>query len=182
MTVVGISHFAKRTDTNAMYRILGSVSFAAVSRSIWCVHREPISVDQPCPKRLFLPVKNNYAIDPTGLSFDIVAGAVEWGMLPVTDDTDEILSNRRDRSGSKKLHDAKAFLREQLEGKEPVDSDEIFRRARGYEISENRLRDAKRELGIEASKSGFQGRWLWSWPCSTRRDLLSSSESHNYHL
>ncbi|NLH16316.1 MAG: AAA family ATPase [Phycisphaerae bacterium] len=164
VAVVGISHFAKRTDTNAMYRILGSVSFAAVSRSIWCVHREPITPDQPCPRRLFLPVKNNYAIDPTGLSFDIVGGAIEWGLLPVTDDTDEILAKRRDKPASKKLHDAKQFLREQLEGKEPMESEEIFRRARGYEISDNRLREAKKELSVDAFKSGFSGKWMWSWP------------------
>lgn len=145
------------------------------------MHREPITVDQPNPRRLFLPVKNNYAIDPTGLSFDIVAGAVEWGLLPVTDDTDEILSNRRDRPGSKKPHDAKAFLREQLQGKEPLDSEEIFRRAREFQIGDNRLRDAKRELGIETSKSGFQGRWLCSWPDSTQRDLWGGPE-RNHHL
>ena len=100
-----------------------------------------------------------------GLSFDIVGGAIEWSLLPVTDDTDEILSNRRDKpAGSKKLHDAKQFLREQLEGKEPMDSEEIFRRARGYEISDNRLKEAKKDLSIDAWKSGFHGKWMWSWP------------------
>ena len=114
---------------------------------------------QPCPRRLFLPVKNNYAIDPTGLSFDIVGGAIEWGLLPVTDDTDEILSNRRDKpAGSKKLHDAKQFLREQLEGKEPMDSEEIFRRAREHQIGESRLREAKQDLAIDTYKSSFNGK------------------------
>ncbi|NLH15518.1 MAG: hypothetical protein GX455_02955 [Phycisphaerae bacterium] len=63
-----------------------------------------------------------------------------------------------------------------------MDSEEIFRRARGYEISDNRLREAKRDLGIETAKSGFQGRWLWSWPDSTRLDLLGGSERQNHHL
>jgi hypothetical protein len=99
-----------------------------------------------------------------GLSFDIVGGSLEWGMLPVLDDTDQILSNHRERSGSKKLHDAKQFLRDQLEGKQPVDSERIIRLAEERGLSRNKLLDAKRDLCIEARKTGFSGKWVWSFP------------------
>jgi hypothetical protein len=125
---------------------------------------------QSCSTGIF-----NYAIDPVGLSFDIVGGSVEWDMLPVLDDTDQILSNHRQRSGSKKLHDAKQFLREQLEGKPPVDSEEIFRRARQYQIGESRLREAKKELSIDAYKSSFNGKWVWAWPGENTLDRVSIS-------
>jgi hypothetical protein len=164
IAIVGISHFAKRTDTSAIYRVLGSVSFAAVSRSIWCVHREPVTPEQPHPRRLFLPVKNNYAIEPAGLSFDIVAGAIEWGILPITDDTDDILSNRRERPSGSKKHDAMQFLREHLEGKPPMESDALIRLAEEKGLTRSKLYDAKRDLGIEARKTGFSGAWVWSFP------------------
>jgi len=175
VAIVGISHFAKRTDTDAIYRILGSVSFAAVSRSIWCVHQEKTPDKPRGGPRMFLPVKNNYAIEPMGRSFDIVGGALEWGMLPVLDDTDEILSNRRERPSGSKKQDAKQFLREQLEGKEPMASEAVFERAKDLRIPDNRLKEAKTELGIEAFKSGFQGQWMWSWPRNLPNPTLFQS-------
>lgn len=83
-------------------------------------------------------------------------------MLPVIDDTDQILSNHRERTGSKK-YDAKQFLRQHLEGKPAMESELLFHTAEQVGISKNRLYEAQRELPIRTRPAGFRKGWVWSW-------------------
>lgn len=59
----------KGTSTTAVYRIAGSLAFAAAARTVWGVIKDP---DDP-KRRLFLPIKNNIGADSdNGLAYKVI--------------------------------------------------------------------------------------------------------------
>ena len=167
VAVVGISHFAKRTDTAAVYKTLGSVSFAAVARSVWCVHRDPISEENPSPPRLFLPIKANYSIEAQGLSFEIVNGGVEWSTATITRTIDEAIKPDK-RKQQAVNNDAVDFLKDILSDGQEHLAVEIYAEAKQAGISEDRLGRATTNLGMYRGhgkrKSTADGKYYWSLP------------------
>jgi hypothetical protein len=88
VAVVGITHLTKSFGA-ALYRILGSIAFAAVARVCWYVRRDPRRQEYPL-RRLMIPMKNNLAVDMTGMAYTLQtaingSAAVVWEPAPLTE-------------------------------------------------------------------------------------------------
>jgi hypothetical protein len=162
VAVLGISHFAKRSDTAAVYKTLGSVSFAAVARSVWCVHREPPQESIPNPPRLFLPVKANYSIEAQGLSFEITNGAVEWAAGDVATCVDEAIRRDKPKKSPTGRDDAVDFVRGMLSSGEEVPATEIYSEASNRGFSDDRIDRASRDCGVKKRRSPLDKKSYWS--------------------
>lgn len=90
--VLGIQHLNK-SGASAIYRLGGSIAFAAVARSVWIFCRDPLDED----RRLFLCLKNNLAKDEhRGIEYtveELSGGAplITWGRQ-CADDVRDVLS------------------------------------------------------------------------------------------
>lgn len=92
----------KGTGTSAIYRIAGSLGFAAAARTVWGVIKDP---DDP-KRRLFLSIKNNVSVDAeNGLAYrvrDAGPGGVfqsrpmvEWEAGPVQISVEDAMEQPR---------------------------------------------------------------------------------------
>lgn len=178
IAVVGISHLNKGSGA-AMYRTMGSLAFVAAARAVWCVTK-----DQENPaRRLFLPVKNNLGNDVAGLAYSIVDGRVEWEADPVSVTADEALAPEAERSPRSEVAEAEAWLLSELVPGVPTASKSILNDAREQGISEKRLRDGAKRLGVVIAKGGMRAGWNWTLPevpeCTPSPNLESSASSQN---
>ena len=143
---------------------MGSLAFAAASRAVWAVAKDP---NDP-QRRLFLPGKLNLARDPEGLAYRIEDGRVAWESEPVRMNADEVFAAElkaaggNDKRGSER-REAMEWLRERLKDG-PVPTKEVIAEAKEECITEITLRRAYKAMGGKARKSKFHGGWVWSLP------------------
>ncbi|MGH2374851.1 MAG: AAA family ATPase, partial [bacterium] len=165
VAVLCVSHLNKAGGPEALMRVMGSLGFVAAARSAYLVAKDPEDGD----RRLFLPMKNNLAVDTGGMAFrvrpqdlgrGIHTSCVEWDSEQVTITADEALAPVGDPEERSDLEDAKAFLRVLLcDG--PVPSKECIARAKEDGISVITLRRAKKYLKINSEKQFGTGKWVW---------------------
>jgi RecA-family ATPase len=163
VTILGINHFSKKVELDAIHRILGSTGFVAAARAVWAVIQERYEDDcQGEPGRLLVPVKSNYSIAPTALKFQIVDGQVvfEDGQHQVN--IDAILQNAKNAKRNPNLGSATTFLSQKLEGKVFEYAKDIIDEAKEMGISKNILYKAKNKLGVSDWKDGFGSPVKWS--------------------
>lgn len=167
-SVLVVSHLTKATQTNAVYRISGSLAFVAAARACYAVVRDP---EDPL-RRLVLPVKNNLASDLGGFSYSINvadndAPYVEWGSDEVTAQTAEGILGL----GATSTHSATAavddrvkkvceWMKVQLAG-EAQRAQDMWRRSEHEGFSKRDMNRAKKLLGVKGDKKGYQGDWHW---------------------
>ncbi len=77
--IVAETHLSKSGGTKAIYRAMGSLAFAAATRSVWMV----VEDQGDALHRLFLPAKLNVGGEPGGLAYHIEDGRVPWEAVPV---------------------------------------------------------------------------------------------------
>jgi hypothetical protein len=119
VSAIAIIHMSKNIERNAMQRVLGSTAFAALSRSMYMVSRDPDAHEGEEARRLFLPIKFNLGRMPEGRAFRIVSKQVsgdavhidtpvaEWEPGTVTAHADEVLRQlQRPSDTRKELQDA----------------------------------------------------------------------------
>jgi len=170
--VIGITHFAKNTTgRNPSERVIGSQAFAAFARMVLVAAK-----DEDTDNRVFTRAKSNISLDDGGFNYTIqevilpggiVTTRIVWG-TSIQGSSRDILAtvekgdNPNDSQPQRK--EAKAFLHEELKAG-PRPARELIELAKNQlGISEKTLRTAQHELGIVASKAGYQGLWLWSFP------------------
>ncbi len=192
VAIVMVSHLNKDTNKDAIYRVTGSLAFAAAARAVWAV----VPDDNDKKRLLFLPIKNNLATsDRQGLAFSIVKatpldiGCVRWEPDPVEITAQEAFSgtgasrskdhNDNDNSA---LDEAKQWLQEVL-ADGPVPAEEILVRAKQDGIAKRTLDRAKKDSGVLSGKEG-SGPWSWNIPALTllRKMKTSSQEQPNQIL
>lgn len=172
--VLGITHFAKNTGgRNASERVIGSQAFAALARMVLVTAKEEDS-DQ----RVFTRAKSNISKDDGGLYYTIQqvnvpsqAGMLEatrvvWGSA-IQGNAREILSSVEGEEGERKpinrVEEAVHFLQTEV-ANGPVPARDLIERAkRDFGINERSLQRARDRMDIVATKSGFQGAWVWSY-------------------
>jgi len=188
IAVVAVSHLNKAVGRSAMQRVIGSVAFSAVARSVWVVVKD---ANDPS-RRLMLPAKNNLGQDSGGLAFRIVrddeapAVRLDWEPEPVTAGVDEVLQDSKTRP-SPELDEAVEWLAEQLKTG-PVAAKEIRARAKRDGLAWATVRRAKERLGVTSAKQGFDAgaRWYWNLPRSKTAPCTSagrcSSVLEDVHL
>jgi len=162
ITIVGVNHLSKKVDLGVMQRVLGSTGFVAAARSVWAVAIEK-NVDgeiRESPSRLFLPVKSNYSIDPSGLRFRIIDGVITFDTARPDVDVDAAFEHKSGRCAVS-VEKAEEWLRGQLQ-ENTVPSKELFKNAKAMGISLNALTKARKNIGVKMWKSGFTGGWMWT--------------------
>lgn len=165
------SHFSKpsgNTQKSAVYRVMGSIGFAAAARVVFGVMKDPEDPE----RRLFIPIKNNIGQDKIGYVYKIKSCIVEnnietsridWLEEKIEKTANEVL-NHVSPPDSPKLEEVKVFLQEMLKsGSIALSLIRTESEKRGFSV--NRLYKAKDELNIYENMSigGKRGK-IWSLP------------------
>lgn len=161
VAVLAVTHLRKSSG-KAVYRMMGSLAFAAAARAVWCVIKD-LANEQ---RRLLLPVKANLAPDTGGLAYSVQhpdgSPVIAWEPSPIPGDAEKHMGTSSGR-GQEALDEAVDFLRCLLaHGPTPVCA--VQREARELGISAAALRRARARLGIKPHKNGYQGTWLLALP------------------
>jgi putative DNA primase/helicase len=166
VSVLGVTHIPKSHHSSALKAFLGSVGFIATCRCALLATAEPDT-----DRRLFLSVKNSfgplargigYRIMTKEISLGIVAPYVAWSDEPVDLNADQALAAANaDLRDPGAMRQAQEFLRELLKDG-PVDAKEGEEAARANGIAERTLKRARTNLGVKATKAGFEEGWQWS--------------------
>ena len=161
--VLAVTHLSKSGGPKAVYRAMGSLAFAAASRAVWAIVKDP---DDPL-RRLFLPAKLNLGEEPAGLAYRVVDGRVEWEPDPVEMHADDAF--RAETAGPSKpdraavRESAEEWLREYLSGG-PRPVKDVIDAGRDHDFSERTLQRAFREIGGRSRKDKESGFRHWSLP------------------
>jgi hypothetical protein len=186
VAVVAVTHLNKSGGANALYRAMGSLAYVAAARAVWLVTKD---AENPS-RRLFLPAKNNLALDDgTGLAYSLFASnpddaaVVAWESDAVTIRADEALA-AQERQGEKrekgKVEASADWLCGQLrDGPQP--KLELERRAREAGMSWASVRRAQHVLGVRPRKCG-EGPWLWMLPDKDAQPPTVEQVEHLEHL
>lgn len=167
VAIVAVSHLNKSGGGDAMGRVIGSVAFTAAVRAAYLIAKD----ESDPARRLFLPLKNNLGNDRTGFAFRIEDATVSgistsrviWEAEPVEKSADEALAGSGDPSERTALTEACEFL-EDLLAEGPVSAKAVKAEARDAGVAEKTLQRAKTKLGVETSKEGLKGGWVWRLP------------------
>ncbi|MFC1739444.1 AAA family ATPase [Planctomycetota bacterium] len=159
LTILLITHLNKNVKASSLHRFLDSIGQVAAARSAWLICEDKARKD----RRLMLPVKANLSKKRTGLAYWLVDDVVEFEP-DVIEDPDLYMVSGATRS-TPKLDAAKEWLTEILADGQ-VKSADILRMADEAGISEDTLRRAKDELGVERGHVGnnTNGYWYWILP------------------
>lgn len=157
VTFISVMHQNKRSDVDAIHKILGASSVAGSARTAWGFSRDKEEKDI-CHMVL---IKNNLSKKRTGLDYKLVSKAVlaggkmvehpciEW--LGENDDTaddlmDKERESRRNGGESKKLDAAKAFLRMKFSDKKQHKCVALYSDAEAGGITDRTLKRARMDL------------------------------------
>lgn len=150
--IVLIGHMNKASGNKAAYRGMGSIDFYAVARSVLLVGR----IEGEPNLRAMVQIKNNLAAFGHSKAFELAESGFRWiGDYEIT--ADEVLGgiapkvNKQDR--------ATDLLKELMNDRKMIPSNEIFEMAREENISKRTLENAKQSLGIKAKK--INDTWYW---------------------
>jgi hypothetical protein len=161
-----VIHHNKRSDVDALQKILGASSLVGAVRTIWGFSRDP----EDKKEHYMTLVKSNLSAKDTGIKYTIGEKSVEginaahivWGEETETT-ANELLDAERDTSGRKdhkQITLAREFLPQAL-AKGPRLAQELYDEAAKSGISADTLKRAKRELGgIIVYR--MNNRWAWS--------------------
>lgn len=163
VAVLGIMHLNKKTDSQGLYRLAGSVAFSGLARSIMAVVNDPEDPD----RRILRPLKMNYARRPDALAFRIRDDrilAFDDGCVQM--DADEPLSAPPGPTFAEGSF-ACEWLRERLTGG-PTELATLLSEAQKAEISRAALFRARRKLDVHATyhSRGFSAgrKTFWALP------------------
>ena len=165
VAVVAVTHLNKGQGS-ALNRVVGSIAFTAAARAAYVVTRDA----DDGTRRLMAAAKNNLGCDDTGFAYRLEGDPtphVEWEPAPVTISADEALGGGRRTRGPMPdaRRDAEAWLTDFLAAG-PQPAKEVYAKAGEDGHTKDTIRRAKAALGVEATKAGFQGAWVWVLPGS----------------
>ena len=167
--VLGITHLSKNSSgREPLDRVTGSVAFGAVARVVLATVK---AADPNAPRRL-VRAKSNLGPDTGGFAYTLVgapvpghnfhAQGVEWGE-PLEGSARELMAIEDPEGGGRAAAEAERFLSEML-ASGPVATVEIREAANAHGHAWRTLQRIKGDLGIVATKAGFQGSWSWRLP------------------
>ena len=151
VAVLFVHHLNKGQRDRAIYRLQGSIAVVAASR---VVHLVGVNPDDETD-RVFANIKNNLALPPPALAFEITEGRFLWrGESSVTEAA--LLRGDEDEGARSARTEAEEFLREILSSG-PVAVKQVRREAHEVGISDRTLDRAKQALGIKSERQGEAG-------------------------
>jgi hypothetical protein len=165
LAVIGVMHLNKTQQTQILYKIGGSIGFAAVPRAIYAVIR-----DRDIPDRRYLGnIKMSDAPEPKTLPFRIVpvgySARIEWE--PETDErAADLMKEDSPKKGPRtnKQGDAAEWLADFV-SRGPMEHRAVLAAASEMGYTERTLKRAKAAAGVVSEKViGDHGHVLgWQW-------------------
>lgn len=186
--LLGITHFAKGGQgTDPSQRVVGSVAFTAVARVVM-VAAKVKGEDGGEDNRILARTKSNIGPDDGGFQYHldqsepipgIQASLVTWGKA-VEGSARELLTDPEDQVKTDST-DAAELLREELKSGDWVNSDAASQPLKDAGFSKKQIWNATKKVGVERTKDGMKGGWMWRLPGgytedSTPEDSLEGSE------
>ena len=167
VSFVTVIHHNKRSDVDALQKILGASSVAGAVRAIWGFSEDPDNKDEYFMSR----VKGNLSKRKSGMKYkigentvcNITAPFIEWGEEhdnSANDLLNQERSNNKLGNDNKQITLAREFLPVAL-SKGPRFARELYAEAEKMGVSAATLKRAKNELGgitVTQHKDG----WMWS--------------------
>ena len=173
--VLIVAHRRKSAGGSADDTALGSRAFTGLARAVWHLSRDP----DDAPRRLWLPGKNNLAVEPDGLAFRILGdpASVHWEPEALSMSADDALSRERGDDGERSaIDEAVAWLEQHLdECGRPAKK--IKDDARKDGIADRTLHRAAKKLRVVKEPDGFGGPWRWRMPGAKDASLAKSQQS-----
>ena len=176
VAVLAVMHLRK-SEGPAIYRNMGSLAFTAAARAAWVVAKDKADPE----RRLFLPVKNNLALDRYGLAYCIFsdepdgAPVIEWDPEPVTMTADEALESvSTAKQGGGALGKAIGWLRAKL-ADGPVPANELEEQALQDGITKGTYYKARSRLGVRSTPAGYGGSRMCCLPDEPSAPSVSPS-------
>ncbi|WP_428939691.1 AAA family ATPase [Fontivita pretiosa] len=163
-----VAHWRKGRSDGADERILGSIGFTGIARTVWHLARDP----QNKARRLLLPGKNNIAPEGGGLAFTIAGDppAIDWERDPVDMSADEALAaadgddeDRKPGPEPEALNSAKGWLATLLAGGE-VEAARVRAETAAAGLAWRTVQRAADAIGVIREKNSFTGGWQWRLP------------------
>jgi hypothetical protein len=166
--VLVVAHLNKGQSTDPLQRLGGSIGIPAAARSVLLLGRDPEDADGD--RRVLAHAKSNVGPLAPSLAFAIaqveLAGSIEAARITEVGTSPhwaaDLLASEQPMRGAR-LAEATAFLeRELMQGPKPAR--ELTETAGQLGITEQTLKRARSELGVESRKRDFGGGWVWSLP------------------
>jgi hypothetical protein len=188
-----VRHLSKSEGTSPIYRGGGSIGIIGAARMGALVAKDPKDEE----RRVLAPTKNNLAVHPKGLLYDLEEadnGAVRviWAGASDYLASDLLQSARVDRADA--LREAEDFLVSLLSDG-PVPKATVEEEAKAANISPGTLRRAKSSLGVIAERENEiggergSGRWVWKLPAAEEtgrgaqlHDIQGAQRGDSEHL
>lgn len=166
VALVGVMHLNKDSTRSAIHRVIGSVAFGAVTRSMFAVAPHP----QYANLRYFVSVKQNYAPHPPTMGFSLMDGSgVMWESRQYADVTaDSLLAVTGAPEDKAERRAARQWLAATLENG-PVKTMDIVRLAHQSAVHDRALQRAKYDLKVTSQRHSVPGKvgggyWEWRLP------------------
>lgn len=174
VAIVCVHHLNKAmAGTKALYRVVGSIAWAAAARAAWgvAIDEKDEAPNEADRRRLLVPLKMNCGKPARSWAYHVVedfghdTGRVEWEPEAAEGvDANSAFGGATRSKPSPALDEAAAFLRDVL-ARERLTAEELFKRAKAEGISVGTLRRAKERVGAVATKTGqFGGPSYWTIP------------------
>ncbi|MFC6080733.1 AAA family ATPase [Sphaerisporangium aureirubrum] len=175
--VVGLAHFNKSANTDALNLITGSRAFSAVARAVLAIARDPHADDGSC---VLSQAKNNLGrLDVPSLRY-----VVRTAQVPTDEDepamvgrldfigesdrsVDDILSESAgDPHESAERAEAASWLTSYITSQpnQEAAAEQVFRSGTAAGFSRDQLKRAKPKARVTSRKSDFGGGWVWALP------------------
>lgn len=180
--VLGITHLAKNSSgRDPLDRVAGSLAFGAVPRGVMATVK-PADPNEP---RRLLRTKTTNGPDSGGIEYTLIqapvpgraftAQRVDWGQ-PLNGTARELMAvEEPGNHGPSAVGEAETFLRETLKDG-PMATKDVRAAAEAHGHNWRSVERAKKALGVEAAKPGYQQPWLWQLP-----DAKTANDAKDRH-
>jgi len=164
VAILVVTHSNKRSEGNKLHRVMGSLAYVGLARSVLAVGADP---DAPGRCNM-VQIKNNLAAQAGGLGYRIIQGEVVWDSDPVSLTPDTVFDGATGARGKPEADEKTKsvdFLRNLLANGE-VYSKDVYAEADAVGLSKRTVDRAKVEMNVKMRREGFGtgGKWYWSLP------------------
>ena len=161
--IIAVMHLTKDRERSVLYRVLGSIGYVGVARSVLGVASDP---DRP-DRHIFGPVKLNIAKAPTCLAYQITDDGLEWETSPVHINLDNLFRGEESIDyDAPQREKAKCILLDILANGQQVSSTEADKHRNAAGVSRRTWLRAREELGVTATmlQNVHPAIWVLSLP------------------
>ena len=161
--IIGVMHLTKGARDVLLHKVLGSVGFTGLARSVLAVAPHP---ERP-EHRIVAALKANLAKEGQPRGFTITDGKFVWLTEIVDIDLDTLFAPKVSVGGDPKpdsqMGQAIQFIRDQLASGDPVPSAQLMQQGKKEGFSERTMKRAKTTIiGIRSLR--LNDVWFWSMP------------------